>query len=71
MLILVPSHDDAGSLRESLPRFRQAMRPGSDRLLVVADRCEDETAQVARAAGAEVVVRDDEASGRGKGGALR
>ena len=71
MLILVPSHDDAGSLRESLPRFRQAMRPGSDRLLVVADRCGDDTAQVARAAGADVVVRDDEASGRGKGGALR
>ena len=46
------------------------MRP-ADRLVVVADRCADDTANVARAAGAEVEARTDEVSGAGKGGALR
>jgi cellulose synthase/poly-beta-1,6-N-acetylglucosamine synthase-like glycosyltransferase len=71
MLILVPSHDDAESLRASLPRIRAAMRPGKDTLVVIADRCTDTTAQVARELGAEVVVREDETQGPGKGGALR
>lgn len=70
MLVLVPSHDDAGALRRSLPEIRRAMRPG-DRLVVVADRCSDETAEVARREGAEVVLRGEEAPGAGKGAALR
>jgi cellulose synthase/poly-beta-1,6-N-acetylglucosamine synthase-like glycosyltransferase len=40
-----------------------------DRLLVVADNCTDDTADVARAKGAEVIGRDDSAR-RGKGYAL-
>jgi len=71
VLILVPSHDDAASLRASLPRIALAMRAEKDRLVVIADRCSDDTEAAARAAGAEVVPRDDEASGPGKGGALR
>jgi cellulose synthase/poly-beta-1,6-N-acetylglucosamine synthase-like glycosyltransferase len=71
VLILVPAHDDAAALRSSAPKIREAMRPGRDRFVVVADRCGDDTGEVARAAGAEVVVRSDEASGPGKGGALR
>jgi cellulose synthase/poly-beta-1,6-N-acetylglucosamine synthase-like glycosyltransferase len=47
------------------------MRPGRDRLVVIADRCSDDTDAAAREEGAEVVVRDDDASGPGKGGALR
>ncbi len=47
---------------------RSAARPG-DRLLVVADNCSDETAAVAAAEGAEVLVRTD-ALRRGKGYAL-
>ncbi|HET9794223.1 MAG TPA: glycosyltransferase [Thermoanaerobaculia bacterium] len=71
MLILVPSHDDAGALRVALPVIRAGMRPGRDRLVVIADRCSDDTASAARSAGAEALVREDDASGPGKGGALR
>lgn len=71
MLILVPSHDDAESLRVSLPPIRAAMRPGKDALVVIADRCADATAEIARELGAEVVAREDETHGPGKGGALR
>ncbi len=71
MLVLVPSHDDAGPLRAALPAFASAMRPGRDRLVVIADRCSDDTDEAARAAGAEVVVREDDGSGPGKAGALR
>jgi cellulose synthase/poly-beta-1,6-N-acetylglucosamine synthase-like glycosyltransferase len=48
-----------------------AMRPGKDTLVVIADRCADDTAGVARQHGAEVVARTDETHGPGKGGALR
>ena len=71
MLVLVPSHDDAESLRTSLPAIVSAMRPGTDTLVVIADRCADETAEVARQHGAEVATRSDETGGPGKGGALR
>jgi len=71
MLVLVPSHDDAESLRGSLPAITAAMRPGTDTLVVIADRCTDETPEVARQHGAEVVTRNDETGGPGKGGALR
>jgi len=71
MLVLVPSHDDAGPLRAALPSFGPAMRSGRDRLVVIADRCADDTAAAARAAGADVLVRESDETGRGKGGALR
>jgi cellulose synthase/poly-beta-1,6-N-acetylglucosamine synthase-like glycosyltransferase len=47
------------------------MRPGKDTLVVIADRCADETSEVARQHGAEVVIRADDTGGAGKGGALR
>src|SRR6476660_834011 len=71
MLVLVPSHDDAESLRGSLPAIAAAIRPGTDTLVVIADRCADETPEVARQHGAEVATRNDETGGPGKGGALR
>ncbi|MGH9442356.1 MAG: glycosyltransferase [Thermoanaerobaculia bacterium] len=70
MLILIPSHNDAGCLKDSLPRVRAAMRNGEDTLVVIADRCSDDTATVASLLGARVVVRADERQGRGKRGAL-
>lgn len=66
--VLVPAHDEASTIeatiRELLPQLC-----GSDRLIVIADNCADETAAIASAAGADVVVRND-LSRRGKGYAL-
>ncbi len=68
LAVLMPAHDEAegilGPIRSVLAQFG----PG-DRLLVVADNCTDATAEVARAAGAEVVERNDPGR-RGKGYAL-
>ena len=68
LAVLVPAHDEAsiieGTIRSIVPQLNE-----SDRLLVVADNCADDTAAVARSAGAEVVVRSD-LTRRGKGYAL-
>lgn len=68
LAVLVPAHDEADGIAPSLATMRAQLRPG-DRLLVVADNCSDDTAAVARAAGAEVVERHH-ATERGKGFAL-
>jgi cellulose synthase/poly-beta-1,6-N-acetylglucosamine synthase-like glycosyltransferase len=56
--ILVPAHNESTSLLLTLEDIKSQMR-GSDRLLVVADNCTDDTAVVAAAAGAEVINRND------------
>jgi cellulose synthase/poly-beta-1,6-N-acetylglucosamine synthase-like glycosyltransferase len=68
LAILMPAHNEAllvassiGSILPQLGRF--------DRLVVVADNCSDDTAAIAKSAGAEVLVRTD-TSHRGKGYAL-
>lgn len=66
--VLVPAHDESVHLLPTL-RSLQAQLGPRDRLLVVADNCSDDTAALARAAGAEVVERSD-ALRRGKGYAL-
>lgn len=66
--VLVPAHDEASIIRATLASIVPQLRPG-DRLLVVADNCTDDTARLAREAGAEVVERHD-ARLRGKGYAL-
>ena len=66
--VLVPAHDESVHLLPTLANLRAQLRPG-DRLLVVADNCSDDTAELARGAGAEVVERHDPAR-RGKGWAL-
>lgn len=66
--VLVPAHDEAGGIGTTLASIRRQLLPG-DRLLVVADNCSDDTAALARAAGAEVTERNDPAR-RGKGYAL-
>jgi cellulose synthase/poly-beta-1,6-N-acetylglucosamine synthase-like glycosyltransferase len=66
--VLVPAHDESAGIRSTIEEIWKQMRP-CDRLLVVADNCTDDTAAVARTAGAEVVERN-EPERRGKGFAL-
>lgn len=66
--VLVPAHDEASIIRATLATIAPQLLEG-DRLLVVADNCTDDTARLAREAGAEVVERHD-ALLRGKGYAL-
>ncbi|MEB2347261.1 MAG: glycosyltransferase [Comamonadaceae bacterium] len=66
--VLVPAHDEAAVIGETVRALRTQLGAG-DTLLVVADNCGDETARIARAAGATVVERAD-AERRGKGYAL-
>jgi cellulose synthase/poly-beta-1,6-N-acetylglucosamine synthase-like glycosyltransferase len=66
--LLIPAHNESAVIGTTLSRLMPMMRP-CDRVLVVADNCSDDTAEIARAAGAEVVERH-ESSLRGKGYAL-
>ena len=66
--VLVPAHNESANLLPTLACLRQQLGP-RDRLMVIADNCQDDSAALARAAGAEVVERQD-ATLRGKGYAL-
>jgi cellulose synthase/poly-beta-1,6-N-acetylglucosamine synthase-like glycosyltransferase len=66
--VLVPAHNEAAGIDATLRSVQAQLRAG-DRMLVVADNCSDDTAAVARRAGAEVIERSD-ATRRGKGFAL-
>ena len=66
--VLVPAHDEHDTITATVTRLLTQLRRG-DRLLVVADNCSDDTADLARAAGAEVLERHDLVR-RGKGYAL-
>ena len=66
--VLVPAHNESAGLRRTLESVQRQLIEG-DRLLVVADNCTDDTAQVARGCAAEVIERFDE-SACGKGYAL-
>jgi cellulose synthase/poly-beta-1,6-N-acetylglucosamine synthase-like glycosyltransferase len=66
--VLMPAHDEATGIRQSLENLRPQLLP-TDRLVVIADNCSDDTAGIAAAAGAEVIERRD-ATRRGKGFAL-
>jgi cellulose synthase/poly-beta-1,6-N-acetylglucosamine synthase-like glycosyltransferase len=66
--VLVPAHNESIGLLPTLADIKAQLR-AADRLLVVADNCEDDTAAVAAAAGAEVLSRNDPDK-RGKGYAL-
>jgi cellulose synthase/poly-beta-1,6-N-acetylglucosamine synthase-like glycosyltransferase len=65
---LVPAHNESASVLPTLADIRKQLQE-HDRLVVVADNCNDDTAAVAAAAGAEVVSRLDPER-RGKGYAL-
>jgi cellulose synthase/poly-beta-1,6-N-acetylglucosamine synthase-like glycosyltransferase len=66
--VLVPAHNESTGLLPTLEDIKRQLRTG-DRVLVVADNCNDDTATIAKAAGAEVIERNDPAR-RGKGYAL-
>ena len=66
--VLVPAHNESSVIVATLKTIGPQLLEG-DRLLVVADNCSDDTAALARAAGAEVVERSNDRQ-RGKGYAL-
>jgi cellulose synthase/poly-beta-1,6-N-acetylglucosamine synthase-like glycosyltransferase len=66
--VLIPAHNEGAGILPTL-RDVQAQLGPRDRIVVVADNCSDDTAAIARAAGAEVIVRNDPQR-RGKGFAL-
>lgn len=67
--VLIPAHNEGEGLAPTLIDIKAQLRP-IDRLLVVADNCTDNTAEVAERHGAEVLIRQD-AERRGKGYALQ
>ena len=70
LCVLIPAHDEADGLPRTLHSLFAADYPRPLlRVLVVADNCTDDTAAVARACGADALVRTD-AANRGKGYAL-
>src|SRR5450631_4065374 len=54
--VLIPAHDETKGILATLNDIKPQLRP-TDRLLVVADNCSDDTAAVAASGGAEVTVR--------------
>lgn len=66
--VLVPAHNESSGILATLASLRPQLAAG-DRIIVIADNCTDDTAQIAAANGAEVLVRHD-TSRRGKGYAL-
>jgi cellulose synthase/poly-beta-1,6-N-acetylglucosamine synthase-like glycosyltransferase len=71
LIVLIPAHNEADFIQRCVASLKDQDYP-EDRmkLVVIADNCTDETAQLARAAGATVLVRDAPKA-RGKGQALR
>src|SRR5262245_25632365 len=64
LLVLVPAHNEALVIANCLEAIRAELRP-VDQMLVVADRCTDDTAAIARGFGALVLERgEDEEPGR-------
>ena len=66
--VLVPAHNEALVIEDTIARLFPQLS-STDRILVVADNCSDNTALLAEAAGAEVIHRNDRQL-RGKGHAL-
>jgi cellulose synthase/poly-beta-1,6-N-acetylglucosamine synthase-like glycosyltransferase len=65
---LVPAHNESANILPTLADIKEQLQE-RDRLLVVADNCNDDTAAVAAAAGAEIAERHD-TERLGKGYAL-
>lgn len=68
--VLVPAHNEAPGIGATLQTLLPQLT-AQDRLVVIADNCDDKTAAVARTFGATVIERQDpDQSRRGKGYAL-
>ncbi|QDS96090.1 Poly-beta-1,6-N-acetyl-D-glucosamine synthase [Roseimaritima multifibrata] len=66
--VIVPAHNESDGITRTLESLKQQSLP-TDRLLVVADNCTDDTADCARATGVEVIERFKDTA-RGKGYAI-
>ena len=66
--ILIPAHNEADQI-ELVVKTAKKQLQNRDCLIVIADHCQDDTAEIARSAGATVIERIDEID-RGKGYAL-
>ena len=66
--VIVPAHNEEAGIVATLSHLIPQLLPG-DRIVVVADNCNDQTASVARQAGVEVIERHNTQK-RGKGYAL-
>ncbi len=68
--IIVPAHDESKVIERTMTSLGEIDYPDElHEIVVVADNCSDDTAQIARACGATVFEREDDAN-RGKGFAL-
>src|SRR6185437_7691862 len=56
--VLIPAHNESAGLQPTLEDVKSQLCE-RDRLIVVADNCTDDTAEVAARLGAEVTVRHD------------
>jgi 1,2-diacylglycerol 3-beta-glucosyltransferase len=71
LVVLVPAHNEADLIQPCVASLRAQEYPADRfRIVVIADNCTDETAMLASAAGAEVLVREAPEAW-GKGHALR
>ena len=69
LAVLIPSHNEEAIVAGILQDVKSQVQE-NDRVIVIADNCEDSTAAVAKSHGAEVFERFDETD-RGKAYALR
>jgi glycosyltransferase involved in cell wall biosynthesis len=67
-VVVIPAHNEAKGIAATLTSVTDKLGP-NDRILVVADNCSDNTAEVARKYKAQVIERNDDTK-RGKGFAL-
>ena len=68
--VIVPAHNEAAGIAGTVTNLRQLDWPAElFRVVVIADNCTDQTAEVARESGATVITRHD-TTRRGKGYAL-
>ena len=68
--VVVPAHNEEGGVANTVASLQQCFKSAAPHsIVVVADNCEDRTAERAAAGGARVMVREDP-SRRGKGYAL-
>jgi 1,2-diacylglycerol 3-beta-glucosyltransferase len=66
LAVLVPAHDEEELVGRCVTSLREQTYPSARyRVIVIADNCGDRTAQVAAAAGAEVLERRDDRLGKG------
>ena len=66
--LLIPAHNESAEIRATLDGLKPLLNP-EDRIIVVADNCSDDTAELARSCGATVYERHNSEQ-KGKGFAL-